>query len=72
MMFLDLLLLSNACYWNKQNFFYHINIIYFFMVLIWFLFQVVDGAISPNPAELAGVVDLAALWALLSIGQASS
>ena len=46
--------------------------IYFFKVLLWLLFQVMDGSISPTSADLPEVVDLTALHALLSIGQASS
>ena len=46
--------------------------LYFFMVLLWFLFQVMDSSISLPSADLSGVVDLTALHTLLSIGRASS
>ena len=50
----------------------HKYVIYFFMVFIWFLFQVMDGSIFPTSEDLPKVVDLATLCTLLSIGWASS
>ena len=41
--------------------------IYLFMVLVWFLFQVMDSSISPTSPHFPEVVDFATLHALLSI-----
>ena len=67
-----------SCYYQmfvteiNRIYIHHINMIYFFMVLVWFLFQVVDGSISSASADLFEVVHLYALCALLVIDQASS
>ena len=46
--------------------------IYFLMVLVWFLFQVMHGSNSFTSADLSQVVDLSTLHALFTTGQASS
>ena len=72
MMSLDLLLLPVFVTEINRIYIHHINMIYFLMVLVWFLFQVMDSAISSAFADLPEVIDLKTLHALLSIGQASS
>ena len=44
----------------------------FFMVLVWFMFSVMDGSVSPTSADISKVIDLAALDTLLPISQALS
>ena len=46
--------------------------IFFFMVLVWFLFLVMNGSISPTSADLSKVVNLATLHTLLPNGWALS
>ena len=46
--------------------------IYAFMVLVWFLFQLKEGYISPTSAHLPEVVDVATLHTLHAIGWESS
>ena len=56
---------------NNRNYIHCVNMV-FFMVLVWFLFQVMDGSISPASADLSKVFDLATLCTPLPIGQALS
>ena len=57
---------------EKNRIYIHpINMIYFFTVLVWFLFQVMDSSISSTSADLPEVVDLDTLPILLSIGRES-
>ena len=71
-MLLDLLLSSNAFIEINRIYIHCINMIYFFIVLVWVLLQVVDGSISSTSADLCEVVDLSVLCALPFTGQASS
>ena len=50
---------------------HHMNMIYFFMVLVWFLYKAVDGSISHMSADLPEVVNFFTLYTF-SIGFAGS
>ena len=68
MMFLDFLLLLNIFIEMNRIYIHFINMIYFFMVLVWFLFQIMNSSISSTSADFSEVVDLSALCTLLSHG----
>ena len=64
-------------YWTfaiKLNriYIHSVNIIFFFLLLVWFLFEVADHSTSYTSADLSKVVDLATLCTFLTIGQALS
>ena len=66
----------DVLYWIldiRINRFYihHVHIIFFFLVLVWLLFWVVDCSTSYTSEDLSKVVDLAILCTFLTIGQAS-
>ena len=50
---------------ENRIYFHCINMIYFFMVLVWFLCQVMDVSISPDSADLSEVAGVSALFAFL-------
>ena len=52
---------------NNQIYIHCVNGVLFYIALVWHLFDVVDGCISPAPAYLSKVVNLARVCTLLPI-----
>ena len=65
MMFSDLPVLLNICYWNWYNLFHCVNQIFLFLFLVWFLIYIMDHSILCTSADLSEIVHLAAFCALL-------